>query len=167
VSRRRIVEWEDPASLAGAFQQAGGLVMLNAIVGGTLPAAPMAALLEMELVEATEGRTVLIVEPGEQHQNEVGLVHGGLASALLDNAMGTTVASTMGPGDRAAGLNLNVTFLRPLTPGMGRVRAEGRIVQMGSRVLHAEANLIHEATGELLARATSAFSLLRAEAPGA
>jgi len=159
--RRRLVEWEDPAALAAAFQRDGGLAMLQGIVTTSLPPAPMAALLELTLVEAEPGRTVWATEPSEEHQNEIGLIHGGLACTLLDTALGTTMVSTMAPGDKAAGLNLNVSFLRPLRPGMGRIRAEGRIVQLGRRVAHAEADLTLEATGELLARASSTFSLIR------
>jgi uncharacterized protein (TIGR00369 family) len=164
--RRRLVEWEDPAALRAAFQRAGGLAMIKGIANGTLPSAPMTALLELTLVEVEEGRTVWSAEPGEEHQNEIGLVHGGLASSLLDTALGTTMVSTLAPGDRAAGLNLVVHFLRPLTANTGRVRCEGRIVQMGSRVAHAEAELTSEETGELLARATSTFSLVREEREG-
>lgn len=164
--RRRLVEWEDPAALAAAFQRDGGLAMLQDIATSSLPPAPMAALLQLTLVQAEPGRTVWATEPGEEHQNEIGLIHGGLASALLDTALGTTIASTLAPGDKAAGLNLSVSFLRPLRAGMGRIRAEGRIVQLGRRVAHAEADLTLEATGVLLARASSTFSLVR-ETPAA
>jgi uncharacterized protein (TIGR00369 family) len=159
--RQRVLEWEDPAALAEAFRRDGGLGMLQAIAAGTLPAAPMAALLDLKLAHVEEGRTVLTAMPGEEHQNEVGLVHGGFASALLDNAMGTTLATTMRPGDRGAGLSLSVSFLRPLLPGMGRIRAEGRIVHMGSRIAHLEADLTAESTGEVLVRASGVFSMLR------
>jgi uncharacterized protein (TIGR00369 family) len=152
--------------LASAFRRDGGLAMLQAIAGGSLPAPPMASLLGLTLEHAEAGRTVLSAEPGEVHQNEVGLVHGGFASALLDSAMGTTLATTLGPGDRAAGLNLSVSFLRPLQPGMGRVRAAGHIVQLGRRIAHVEADLTSEATGDLLAHAHGAFSLLREDRSG-
>jgi uncharacterized protein (TIGR00369 family) len=152
--------------LAAALRRDGGLATMQGIADGTLPPAPMSALLELTLEHAEEGRTVLSAQPGEVHQNEVGLVHGGLASTLLDSAMGTTLATTLGPGDRAAGLNLSVSFLRPLQPGMGRVRAAGRIVQIGSRIAHLEADLRDAATGELLARADGIFSLLREERSG-
>lgn len=164
--RQRSIEWTDPALLGDAFERDGGLAMLQAIAEGRLPPAPMAALLELTLVEVEAGRTVWIASPGEQHQNEVGLIHGGLASALLDTALGTSMVSMLAPGDRAAGLNLLVTFLRPLTPGAGGVRCEGRIVQIGSRIAHGEATLTQGPGGEPLARATSAFSILRRESSG-
>ena len=83
---------------------------MEAIEAGRLPRAPMAALLGLRLEHVERGHTVLSVEPGEQHENEVGLIHGGLASALLDHAMGATLATTLAAGDRAAGLELSVRF---------------------------------------------------------
>jgi uncharacterized protein (TIGR00369 family) len=161
-ARQRLVEWDDPAPLADAFAGGAGLAVLEAIEAGRLPRAPMASLLDIRLEHVASGRVALSVEPGEEHQNEVGLVHGGLASLLLDHAMGATVASTLAAGDRAAGIELNVRFIRPLRPGTGRVRAEGRIVHAGRRIIHAEAE-IRDASDELLARAAGTFAVLRRE----
>ncbi len=159
-SRQRLVEWDDPAPLAGAFASSAGLAVMEAIAAGRLPRAPMASLLDLRLEHVERGRALLSVEPGEQHENEVGLIHGGLASALLDHAMGATLATTLAAGDRAAGLELSVRFVRPLRPHAGRVRAEGRIVHAGRRIVHAEAEMLG-ADDELLARAAGTFSVLR------
>ena len=161
-TRSRLVEWEEPAPLAETFQRQGGLAMLQGIIDGTLPSAPMSELLGLRLVEVQPGRAVWSAEPEEVHQNEGGLVHGGLASALLDTALATTVLTRLGPGTRLAGLQLGVNFLRPLK-GAGPVRCEGRVVRLGRRVAVAEAELRSQSTGELLATATSTFSVLREE----
>ncbi len=52
-------------------------------------------------------------------------------------------------------------FLRPLTPGMGRVVCEGRVVHAGRRVATAEGTLVHEESGKLLATGTTTCLVLR------
>jgi uncharacterized protein (TIGR00369 family) len=143
------------------FRCRGGLAMLQAIADGSLPMAPMTQLLGFRLEEVQEGRTVWSVEPGDAHENEAGLIHGGLAATLLDTAVGTTLMSALPAGTRCASLNLSVDFLRPLTPRGGRIRGEGRIVRLGSRVAVADAELRDERSRELLGRATSTLSILR------
>jgi uncharacterized protein (TIGR00369 family) len=165
-ARTRLLRWQDPAPLAAAFHERGGLAMLRAVADGTLAMAPMTELLGLRLEEVDEGHTVWSVEPGEEHHNEAGLIHGGLAAVLLDTALGTTLLSAVPPGTRAASVNLSVDFLRPLTPGMGRIRCAGQIVRLGSRIAVADAQLRDERAGELLARATSTFSIVRATPAG-
>jgi uncharacterized protein (TIGR00369 family) len=162
-TRSLLVQWEDPAPLAEAFRRHGGLAMLQGVADGTLPPASMCQLLGFTLVEVKPGLTVWSGRPTEAHFNEAGLIHGGLASALLDTALGTTVLSTLAPGTLCAGLQLSVSFLRPLRPDTGEVRCEGRIVHRGSRVAVAEADLYCDEDERLLARATSTFSLMRDE----
>lgn len=72
-----------------------GLECLRAIIAGGLPRAPIQDLLGFELDEADEGRAVFSLEPGEQHYNPIGSVHGGVAATLLDSAMGAAVHSTL------------------------------------------------------------------------
>lgn len=160
-ARTRLLRWQDPTPLRETFRREGGLVMLSAIADGSLAPAPMTELLGFRLEEVTPGATVWSAEPGEQHHNEVGLIHGGLAAALLDTALGTTVVSALPAGTRCAGLNLHIDFLRPLPADGGRVRCEGRITRLGTRVVLADAEL-SDAAGEPLARASSTVSIVRA-----
>src|SRR4051794_24721143 len=76
----------------------GGLEHLEAIRDGRFPGPPIAELLGFELVEVGHGRATFAVEPGEQHYNPIGVVHGGLAATLLDSAMGCAVQTTLEAG---------------------------------------------------------------------
>jgi uncharacterized protein (TIGR00369 family) len=71
-----------------------GLEFLRAMAAGELPGAPIAELLGFAPVEAEEGRVVFAAVPEHAHCNPIGIVHGGLAAALLDSAMGCAVHST-------------------------------------------------------------------------
>lgn len=76
-----------------------GIDFLRAIRDGRLPAAPIAELLGMRLVEVEPGRAAFECAPGEQHYNPIGVVHGGLAMTLLDSAM-TCAVQTRAPPRR-------------------------------------------------------------------
>ena len=82
------VSWEDPGELGEQARVMSGLDFLVAIRDEELPPAPIQRLLDFTLTEVEEGRVVFTAEPGEQHYNPIGVVHGGLAATLLDSAMG-------------------------------------------------------------------------------
>jgi uncharacterized protein (TIGR00369 family) len=108
-----------------------------------------------------QGRATFATVPGEQHYNPIGVVHGGLAATLLDSAMGCAVQSTLGPGVAYTTLDLNVTFLRPMTTDTGKVLCEATTVHTGGRVATAEARLFSTRTGKLIATGTCSCVILR------
>lgn len=99
-------------------------------------------------------------EPAEYHYNPIGTVHGGLASTLLDSAMGCAVHSTLPAGAGYTTLELKVNMLRPIAVSTGRLLCEGRTVHVGGRVATAEGRLTDEA-GKLYAHATTTCMLFR------
>lgn len=68
-----------------------------------------------------DGAVVIGVTAGDAHCNSRGLVHGGLISALADNAMGLScVQAHRNAGNEVAGavtVTLHVDFLRPAKQG--------------------------------------------------
>src|SRR5262249_48124062 len=98
--RTLTVSWEDPMALAASGLNVSGLDFLSGFVTGRLPAPPITHLMGFTLVEVETGRAVFAAEPGEQHYNPIGVVHGGLAMTLLDSALGCAVHSTLPAGFR-------------------------------------------------------------------
>src|SRR5215213_1268158 len=117
--RTLTVSWDDPAELAARAGSSSGLEFLRAIVAGELPKAPIQELLGFSLDEAEEGRVVFSLEPGEQHYNPIGSVHGGVAATLLDSAMGAAVHTTLPPGVGYTTVEMKVSLLRPITLDTG------------------------------------------------
>ena len=68
--------------------QMSGLEYIGAIVAGEVPPPPIAVTMNFAPVDFTEGTAVFEGEPGEEHYNPIGVVHGGYASTLLDSALG-------------------------------------------------------------------------------
>jgi uncharacterized protein (TIGR00369 family) len=149
------ISWEDPAGLAARARESSGVDFLKAIVSGELPKAPIQELLGFSLDEAEEGRVVFSIEPGEQHYNPIGSVHGGVAATLLDSAMGAAVHSTLAQSEAYVTLEVKFNLVRPITAGTGRVLAEGKVVHRGKTVATVEGTLRSAADGKLLAHGTS------------
>jgi uncharacterized protein (TIGR00369 family) len=148
------VRWEDPARLAARGREMAGIEFLRAIRDGELPPAPIQALMSFRLAEVDEGRVVFVAEPGEQHFNPIGVVHGGLAATLLDSAMGACVHSTLELGQGYTTLETKFNLVRPMTAGMGEVRAEGTVIHRGGMVATSEGR-VTRADGKLVAHGTS------------
>jgi uncharacterized protein (TIGR00369 family) len=141
-----------------------GLEHLEAIRDGEIPPPPMAELMGFDLVEVGRGRATFAVEPGEKHYNPIGVVHGGLAATLLDSAMGCAVQSTLDAGVGYTTLDLNTTFLRPMTSDTGRVVCEAVVIHTGSRIATAEGRVFSARTGKLIATGTCSCVVLPSEA---
>jgi uncharacterized domain 1 len=136
----------DPSTLSGMDQ-------FRLMLEGKVPPAPIAASMGFDLVEVSEGYAVFEGVPTQAFYNPLGGVHGGWMATLLDSACGCVVHSLLKPGQSYATLELKTAFHKGLKAGI-KVRAEGRIVQMGRRAAYSEATLKGE-DGTLFASATS------------
>ncbi len=159
-SRSRTFNWEDPAEMVRVGKTLSGLAYLQAIQRGELPPPPIAALMNMDVHEVSEGRVVFTLQPEEYHYNPLGSVHGGVAATLLDSAMGCTVQSVLQAGQWYTTLEIKVNYLRPLTASTGLVYCEGKIIHLGGRTATAEGR-ITDASGKLYAHGTTTCILLR------
>jgi uncharacterized protein (TIGR00369 family) len=136
-----------------------GLEALQLIASGELPPPPIAQTLGFGAIEVEEGTATFTIEPAEFHYNPIGVVHGGLALALLDSAMGCAVHSTLAAGVAYTTLGLNANFVRPLTSTTGLVRCTGTVVHAGRTVATAEGRVV-DAAGKLYAHGTSTLLVL-------
>ncbi len=157
----RTFSWEDPRTLSTAATDGRtGLAFLQAIASGELPPPPIARLLEMDIVEVEEGRAVFALTPAEWMFNPIGSVHGGIAATILDSCLGCAVQSTLPAGVAYTTSDLQVRYLRAMSAETGRVLAEGTVVHAGRRQATAEARLVVEASGKLIATATTGCLVL-------
>jgi uncharacterized protein (TIGR00369 family) len=142
--------------IVGPAEQAGlgGLEFVQGLVDGTLPLNSMARTLGYDIVEASPGRVVVAATPTDELLNPAGTVHGGFAATLLDSCMGLAVWSATEKGFGSTTLEFKISFVRPITPQTGPVRAEGTVLTVGRRVGTAEGRLT-DANGRLLVHATT------------
>jgi len=144
----------DPLALAARGLELSGLEYVDAIFSGKLPPPPIATLMGFRGVEAEPNRAVFEMEPGPQHYNPIGSVHGGVALTLLDSAMGCAIHTTLERGVRYTTLEVKTNFVRPISADTGLIRCEGLVIHRGSRVATAEGRLTNR-NGKLLAHGTT------------
>ena len=74
----------------------------------------MARTLGNHIVEASEGNDIVTETPNTDRLNPERGVHRGLATILLDSAVGLAVQSTSDQGLGSTNLELKISLLRPL-----------------------------------------------------
>ncbi len=132
----------------------GGLAFVQGLADGTLPLNTIAQTLGYDVTEAASGRVVVTAEPRAAHLNPAGTVHGGLAATLLDSCMGLAIWSTLEKGLGQTTLEFKISLIRPITPGMGLIKAEGTVLNRGRRIGTAEGKITDD-RGRLLAHGTT------------
>jgi uncharacterized protein (TIGR00369 family) len=160
VDRRRTFTWHDPTPFSKRVTGKSGLELLQMAINGQLAPPPMAALMDIRLVEVSKGRAVFRGTPQEFHYNTLGSVHGGYGATLLDSAMGCAVHTTLNAGDTYTTLEFKINFLRALTHETGEVQGIGTIVHTGRTTAIAEGRIVDEG-GRLYAFATTTCQLTR------
>lgn len=131
-----------------------GLEFVEGLANGSLPLNTMAETLGYDIVEAERGRVVITAEPSENHLNPAGTVHGGLAATMLDSCMGLAIHSMLDKGKGSTTLEFKISFVRPIMPHSGEIRAEGIVLNHGRRVGTAEGRVTDQ-TGRLLVHGTT------------
>jgi len=161
-SRSRTLVWQDPMPTAAAGATMSGLEYMEAILAGELPPPPIAVTMRMGPSEVEEGRAVFSGEPGEEHYNPIGVVHGGYAATLLDTALGCAVHTTLPAGVGYTSLGLEAKYVRPITRDTGRVLCEAKVLYRGRRQATSEANLTAAESGKLLAHGVATSMIFEA-----
>jgi uncharacterized protein (TIGR00369 family) len=156
----RTITWQDPTVSAAAGAQMAGLDYVRAIQTGEIPPPPIAVVMNYSIAELEEGRAVFEGEPGEEHYNPIGVVHGGYAATILDSALGCAVHTTCPVGVGYTSQTLEVKYLRPITRDTGTVRCEADVVYRGRKTASSEARLTEANSGKLLATGTSTCLIL-------
>lgn len=159
-SRSRTLVWQDPVPTAAAGARMSGIEYMQAIVAGKLPPPPIAVTLRMGPIEVEDGRAVFSGEPGEEHYNPIGVVHGGYAATLLDSALGCAVHTTLPAGIGYTSLGLEAKYVRPITRDTGRVLCEANVLYRGRKQATSEANLTAADSGKLLAHGVATCMIL-------
>src|SRR5262252_3933739 len=134
----------EPSTLdrAETRRMLSGLEYMRKLLTGELPPAGMVKLLNLKLIEVSEGYAVFTVQPDERHYNGLGIAHGGLAATLLDTATGCAINAMMPAGRVFTTLEMKINYVRPITRESGEVRCEANVIHVGRRVATAEGRIM-------------------------
>jgi acyl-coenzyme A thioesterase PaaI-like protein len=97
--------------------------------------------LKASFYELVNGELVAIFRPAEIHQSYPGRLHGGIATAILDETIGRAIMMKQEGMIWGVTLEFNTRFKKPI-PLNGDLRVVGRITSQSSRLF--------EGTGEIV-----------------
>jgi uncharacterized protein (TIGR00369 family) len=119
---------------------------------------PVSETLDMRLVEFARGEAVYEMAAREELGNPLGVIQGGVATALADAAMAaaTTTILTDEEIQKSAITTIDIfaRFIRPVNAKkIELLRAEAKVVRAGGRLVWAEADVL--ADGEVVGKFAS------------
>ncbi len=113
---------------------------------------PLGRWLNGTLRAADAGRLVAEYTIREELTNPAAVLHGGAASAILDDLIGAMVF-TLGREYAYTSVNLTVDFLHAARLGE-LVTATAEVVRAGKNIIHCEGRIV-AADGKIIAKATT------------
>lgn len=117
------------------------------------------------------GCRLTVVEPGyvvaeidieRIHEQQIGLVHGGITATIADVAAGFAGFTLCAPDEHTVTAELKVSYFAPAKGGL--LRAVGRVVKPGRSLHFCEADVFSiapDGTEKLIARATTTMAVIR------
>ena len=120
---------------------------------------PFAEHMGFDVVERSDGGSIIECLVEAEHANTRGVVHGGVLSALIDMACGVAVAYQPSIGGRGAvTVSLTINYLQPALIG-DRLRAVGKRAGNGKRIVACEA-AIDDQAGSMVAMGVATMRVL-------
>lgn len=113
---------------------------------------PLMDWMNAKVLEVEEGKVKMQFTVEKYMLNPIGILHGGIAAAMLDELMGAA-GFTIGRPTGYATINMNIDYLNSAKVNE-KITGEGIIVRAGKSIMHAEAKLYNE-DGKLLSKASS------------
>ena len=109
-----------------------------------------------EFVSGDNKEVKIALDAKEHHTNSLGIVHGGVLSSLMDQAMGM-VATAAKNVDACVTTNMNIHFVAPMKQGLLTVTAV--VIHEAGRSLTTEAR-VHDSEGTLGCVSTASFRVV-------
>ena len=131
-----------------------GLEMMQGILKGIYPAAPITKILNFKVHAVEKGKVVFRGTPNLESRNPMGTIHGGWYGTILDSAMACAVMTTLPAGKIQTTLEFKVNIIRPIPTGV-TVDAIGIVEHSGKSTGVAVGSLIDIKTGKLYASSST------------
>lgn len=137
-----------------------GLEFMRRVAAGEIEGAPMVKLLGLHLTAVEEGRVVLEATPQPEHENGLGIAHGGFAATMLDTALSCAVNTVMPAGKVFTTLEMKIHYVRAISRRAGALTCVGSVVHAGRTTATAEGRIV-DGNGKLYAHGTVTCILFR------
>ena len=133
------------------------LEMLRSALGHVF--APWVRELDLRVLEARAGEVTLALPVTARHVHEGGVLCGQTMMAACDSAMVLAVMTRLGGFKPMTTVQLQTSFLRPISGQSGVARIVARVLRMGKTLIFGEIQVI-SADDELAALATTTYALI-------
>ncbi len=123
---------------------------------------PHARALNLELVDVSPGEATVLL-PYDQKlvgYPDRGILHGGVVTTVMDNAMGIAVFSALDPFVPLATLDLRLDYLKPAEPGLD-VRASATCYKVTRHIAFVRGLAYHADKSDPIANGSASFMLQR------
>jgi len=97
-----------------------------------------------------DGKTTSEFTPSALHHGYKNVTHGGIITAVLDEAMAHAALDAMDKARVPVTAEISVRFRKPLIAGQ-KSFIEAEIVKKGTRLIEAKARITSSATGDIIA----------------
>lgn len=131
------------------------LAAANAVLERVL--APWVKELGLVVIAVSPGVTTVMLPASEQLKHAGGMVCGQVFMAAADTAMVVAFSAALGGFRPMTTVNLNTTFLRPVSSGDMRVIA--RVVRTGKSLMYGDVDIVG-ADGKVAVHATTTYALM-------
>lgn len=118
---------------------------------------PFSSHLGFRVVQADADGAVVTADPGPEHLNGGGILHGGYLSALLDSATGWAVHAAGPEGMIAPHVQLSAQFVRAGVAGQPLV-CTATCTSVGGRICTTQGEITQG--GQVIARATGTHAVI-------
>lgn len=139
-----------------------GLDMMEGILKGIYPAAPIANILNYKVHAVEKGRVVFRGTPNLESRNPMGTLHGGWYGTILDSAMACAVMTTLPAGKIQTTLEFKVNIIRSIPIGV-TVDALGTVEHSGKSTGVAVGSLVDVKSGKLYASSSTTCIIMTPE----
>ena len=139
-----------------------GLDMMEGILKGIYPAAPIANILNYKVHAVEKGRVVFRGTPNLESRNPMGTLHGGWYGTILDSAMACAVMTTLPAGKIQTTLEFKVNIIRSIPIGV-TVDAVGTVEHSGKSTGVAVGSLVDVKSGKLYASSSTTCIIMTPE----
>ena len=103
---------------------------------------PVHRALGMQLDDIGTGEARLSMPIADAVRQQHGFFHAGALTALADSAAGTAAFTLLEDSETVLSTNISISLMRPVSAE--RIRAVGRVIKAGRRMLYCEAEIAAE-----------------------
>ena len=121
----------------------------------------LGGLVNMRVVTAEDGDSVLTMDVTRNALNGYGYVHGGMLFTLADYAMGAAARSLVPEGSSPVTLEAKANYIKNIREGT--IVARSTALHQGSRLIMLETRLFEAHTNDLIMIVTGTFYIIKNE----